>query len=236
MVLRAHRCWQVEETFGPVQAPLYAVRRCKPTEGALVVEVRLALHSVAPQTDRTAKLCGSEVFFVSGRSTFITDVERLRVKGYDASGKEDEEVEAEEFSDDEKARGFASWRGHELTRPKQEAEARRATKKSHKRTVEGDSAPRAGGAEANRGGREGSGGARGHAPQAHAAAPPDLSGYPAASGLAQQQLLLQQQWQMYMQWQAMQMQMQGGGGWPFPPQGGGPFPWAPGPPQPPPSL
>ena len=46
-----------------------------------------------------------QVFFVVGRSNFIDDVAKLHVKGYDASGKDDAEVEEEEdFSDDEKAR------------------------------------------------------------------------------------------------------------------------------------
>ena len=45
------------------------------------------------------------MFFVVSRSTFIDDVEKLHVKGYDASGKDDAEVDEEEdFSDDEKAR------------------------------------------------------------------------------------------------------------------------------------
>lgn len=39
------------------------------------------------------------------RSTFIEDVAKLHVKGYDASGKDDLELdEEEEFSDDEKVR------------------------------------------------------------------------------------------------------------------------------------
>ena len=39
------------------------------------------------------------------RSNFIDDVAKLHVKGYDASGKDDAEIEEEEdFSDDEKAR------------------------------------------------------------------------------------------------------------------------------------
>lgn len=50
-------------------------------------------------------MIGSQVFFVVSRSNFIDDVEKLHVKGYDASGKDDAEVEEEEdFSDDEKAR------------------------------------------------------------------------------------------------------------------------------------
>ena len=48
---------------------------------------------------------GERVFFVVSRSNFIDDVAKLHVKGYDASGKDDAEVEEEEeFSDDEKAR------------------------------------------------------------------------------------------------------------------------------------
>jgi len=52
---------------------------------------------------------GVAVFFVEGRSTFIDDIQKLRVKGYDASGQDDEELlEEEEFSDDEKARSVIS--------------------------------------------------------------------------------------------------------------------------------
>ena len=35
-----HHGQQVEETFGPVQAPLYAVRRCKAADGDDMVQVR----------------------------------------------------------------------------------------------------------------------------------------------------------------------------------------------------
>ena len=50
-----------------------------------------------------AVACGAAVFFVVGRSTFIDDIQKLHVKGYDASGKDDVEVEEDEdFSDDEK--------------------------------------------------------------------------------------------------------------------------------------
>ena len=119
---------------------------------------------------------------------------------------------------------------------KQEAEARRATKLSNKRTVDGESAPALGRAAGSRGGRGALGGARvDHPPRQHVA-PADMTGYSPASGLAQQQQLLQQQqWAMFMQWQAMQMQMQmqGGGGWPFPSMGG-PFPWPQGQAPPPP--
>jgi hypothetical protein len=53
---------------------------------------------------------GAAVFFVVGRSTFIDDIQKLHVKGYDASGKDDVEVEEDEdFSDDEKVR-CARWR------------------------------------------------------------------------------------------------------------------------------
>jgi hypothetical protein len=46
---------------------------------------------------------------VSGRSSFIEDVAKLHVKGYDASGKDDAEIEVEEeFSDDEKVRACFS--------------------------------------------------------------------------------------------------------------------------------
>lgn len=123
---------------------------------------------------------------------------------------------------------------HSLHARKQEAEARLATKLSHKRAVDGDSAPAFGRAAGSRGGRGALGGARvDHPPKQHAS-PADMTGYPPASGLAQQQQLLQQQqWAMYMQWQAMQMQMQGGGGWPFP-STGGPFPWPQGQAPPPP--
>ena len=70
----------IEEVFGPVSAPLYALR--------LPEEV-------------TAET-GDEVFVVVGRSRRIPNVARLYKKGYDASGKDDEEVvEEEEFSDDE---------------------------------------------------------------------------------------------------------------------------------------
>ena len=51
---------------------------------------------------------GVAVFFVEGRSTFIDDIQKLRVKGYDASGQDDEELLEEEFSDDEKARSVIS--------------------------------------------------------------------------------------------------------------------------------
>jgi len=70
----------IEEVFGPVSAPLYALR--------------------LPE-DATART-GDEVFVVVGRSRRIPDVGKLYKKGYDASGKDDEEVvDDEEFSDDE---------------------------------------------------------------------------------------------------------------------------------------
>jgi len=59
-----------------------------------------------------APVIGTPVFFVVSRSTFINDVEKLHVKGYDASGKDDAEVEEDEdFSDDEKARGIPTHAG-----------------------------------------------------------------------------------------------------------------------------
>lgn len=46
---------------------------------------------------------GTDAYFVVDRSNFIDDIEKLHVKGYDASGKDDQELEEdEEFSDDEK--------------------------------------------------------------------------------------------------------------------------------------
>ena len=63
--------------------------------------LRLRLLTPAPQPPAI----GERVFFVVNRSNFIEDVAKLHVKGYDASGKDDAEVEEEEeFSDDEKAR------------------------------------------------------------------------------------------------------------------------------------
>jgi len=92
---------QVEETFGPVPAPLYAVRQFEEGHSARARAVRFPPLSLT----RPQLVVGTDVFFVAGRSTFIEDVGKLRVKGYDASGQDDAEVEVEEeFSDDEKAR------------------------------------------------------------------------------------------------------------------------------------
>jgi hypothetical protein len=66
---------------------------------------------------------GTQVFFVVSRSHFIEDIAKLHVKGYDASGKDDAELEEDEdFSDDEKARvgsshvGAGRWLNHPRTR------------------------------------------------------------------------------------------------------------------------
>ena len=76
-----------------------ARKRCVPS-GTVGVCTRLTC-SFAQQP----AVCGAQVFFVVGRSNFIEDVQKLHVKGYDASGKDDAELEEEEdFSDDEKAR------------------------------------------------------------------------------------------------------------------------------------
>ena len=118
----------VEETFGPVTAPLYAVRRCQAAGEPLPLQV------------------GTSVYFVLGRSVLIEDIDRLRVKGYDASGKDDEELaEDQDFSDDEKARPRCLF-GPSVPALtcclSQEAEARAARKQSRPRA---DMAPEADG-------------------------------------------------------------------------------------------
>ncbi len=90
-----------------MQAPLYAVRRCDGADAVRAACVCLRGHAADSACARAQQpvACGAAVYFVVGRSTFIEDVQKLHVKGYDASGKYDDELEEEEdFSDDEKAR------------------------------------------------------------------------------------------------------------------------------------
>ena len=75
----------IEEVFGPVSSPLYSLRLPSKADCASTPDVRV----------------DDEVFVVVGRSRRIP-TKGLYKKGYDASGKDDEEVgEDEEFSDDE---------------------------------------------------------------------------------------------------------------------------------------
>jgi hypothetical protein len=116
-----------------VQAPLYAVRRCKAAEGDAMVQVRESWCSSGSRRAafRQAALphCqvppGTDAFYVVSRSTFIDDIQKLHVKGYDASGNDDVELEeVEEFSDDEKE------------------EAARQARRQQKRASDGETAPR----------------------------------------------------------------------------------------------
>jgi len=96
----------VEEVFGPVSSPFYSVRLPSKATCANVPDVSV----------------GDDVFVVVGRSRTV-QTKGLYRKGYDASGKDDEEVEVDaEFSDDEA-----------------EAEAKRAAKppKTKKRASSG---------------------------------------------------------------------------------------------------
>ena len=79
----------IEEVFGPVSAPLYSVRLpAKESEDGEDAAPKVAVND--------------EVYVVVGRSRTIPNVRSLYKKGYDASGKDDEEVaNDEEFSDDE---------------------------------------------------------------------------------------------------------------------------------------
>ena len=75
----------IEEVFGPVSAPLYSTRLPSKEQCADAPDVRV----------------GDDAFVVLGRSRKIP-TKGLYRKGYDASGKDDEEVEDDgEFSDDE---------------------------------------------------------------------------------------------------------------------------------------
>lgn len=75
----------VFETFGPVASPLYVVRFNTSDE------IPSATH------------VGQEIMYVEQEMSVVRARDVCR-KGYDASGKDDEEVDAEEFSDDEKER------------------------------------------------------------------------------------------------------------------------------------
>mmetsp|Transcript_30502 Transcript_30502/g.86194 ORF Transcript_30502/g.86194 Transcript_30502/m.86194 type:complete len:526 (-) Transcript_30502:97-1674(-) len=75
---------RVEEVFGPVQAPFYITRYAgKETSRPETIKPGTKLMAVAKLADYVAQ-------------------EKIYVKGYDTSGKDDEEVGEAEFSDDEK--------------------------------------------------------------------------------------------------------------------------------------
>ena len=102
----------VEEVFGPVASPLYALRVPKSrgggsAEGGGVAEG--AAEGAAEGTAEGAEVAiasdvkvGARVYVVEGRSRVI-ETKGLYTKGYDNSGQNDEEVDDDEdYSDDEK--------------------------------------------------------------------------------------------------------------------------------------
>ena len=110
----------VEEVFGPVAAPLYALRlpgkakkTTAPTEGregegaAEGAAGDAAVPAAAEEEDPAVIVArevrvGTRVFVVEGRRRAL-ETKGLHTKGYDNSGQNDEEVaEDDEFSDDEK--------------------------------------------------------------------------------------------------------------------------------------
>ena len=122
----------IEEVFGPVAAPLYAMRMPAARQTGDVVpkngDDAKDDDAKDDQSDDRAETyvssldvkVGMRVFAVEGRRRAL-DTRGLRTKGYDNSGQNDEEVaEDEEFSDDER-----------------EAEAKKK-RKQKKRGAEGD--------------------------------------------------------------------------------------------------
>jgi H/ACA ribonucleoprotein complex non-core subunit NAF1 len=120
----------IEEVFGPVAAPLYAMRMPAARQTGDVVEKNgddaKDDDAKDDRDDRDRYVSsldvkvGTRVFAVEGRRRAL-DTRGLRTKGYDNSGQNDEEVaEDEEFSDDER-----------------EAEAKKK-RKQKKRGAEGD--------------------------------------------------------------------------------------------------